>query len=186
MNTLTLPVSPAGAADSHTVRPARPADIPGLYALIRHYSDQEILLPRTKRDLRNNIHDFRVIASTDRVLACAVLHLYTPKIAELRSLAVVPDLRGAGLGRLMVEALLQEARRGDLEMVFAFTYATDFFARLGFAPIDRSLVPWKAWKDCANCPKQECCDEVAVAYWLRSPAATTSRPAFPILSNYNI
>ncbi|MBI3694590.1 MAG: GNAT family N-acetyltransferase [Acidobacteria bacterium] len=91
---------------------------------------------------------------------------------------MAPDAQGAGLGRAIVEALLEEARERDLDMVFAFTYELKFFARLGFAPIARELVPWKAWKDCAACPKQDCCDETAVAYWLKpSPGA----PVFRIL-----
>ena len=152
-----------------TVRPARTADIPALYALIRHYSEQGILLPRTKQNLRKMIHNFRIISCGNQVLACAVLHFYTPTIAELRSLAVAPSQRGAGLGRLIVEALLGEARARDLELVFAFTYAVDFFAKLGFMPIDRALVPWKAWMDCSICPKRDCCDEIAVAYRLKPP-----------------
>jgi amino-acid N-acetyltransferase len=100
------------------------------------------------------------------LLACGLLHLYTPKIAEVRSLAVAPQHRGSGLGRLLVQALLEEARQRGLEMVFAFTYATDFFARLGFQPIDRAELPWKVWTDCVHCPKRLCCDEIAVAHRL--------------------
>ena len=162
---------------SLTVRPARAADIAGLHTLIRHYSDQGILLPRTKQNLREMIQDFRVISSHKQIVACATLHFYTPVIAELRSLAVAPSERGLGLGRLIVEALLDEARARDLEMVFAFTYAVDFFAKLGFFPIDRALVPWKAWNDCSICPKRECCDEIAVACRLKPPL-------FPIFSRH--
>lgn len=173
------------SAVGEAVRLAKVADIASLHALIRHYSQQGILLPRTKRDLRKSIHDFRVITSYDRVLACAILHLYTPRIAELRSLAVAPDAHGAGLGRRIVEALIEEARSRSLDMVFAFTYEATFFARMGFLPIDRALVPWKAWKDCIHCPKQDCCDEIAVARWLQAPPPALPVPLFPILSGHN-
>ena len=182
----TASLTPASLSTSRpAVRPAKPADIPGIHALIRHYSQKGILLPRTKRDLRKTMRDFRVISDDARMLACAVLHLYTPTVAELRSLAAAPDLHDAGLGRVIVEALLEEARARDFEMVFAFTYETQFFARLGFLPIDRALVPWKAWRDCFRCPKQDCCDEVAVAHRLRSPHTIGPVSAFPILSNHN-
>ena len=169
------------------VRPARPSDLPTLSALIGHYSDQGILLPRSEHDLRKTIGDFRVISEMGQVIACAVLRLYTPKVAELRSLAVAPGQRGAGLGTRLVKALLREARARDLDMVFAFTYEVDFFARLGFGPVDRGLVPWKAWRDCRLCPKQDCCDEVAVARWLEAAEEGTTRlpPVFPILGSYN-
>ncbi len=154
------------------LRAARPRDVRGLYALIRHYSDLQILLPRTEQDLLQTIGNFRVISSKNRLLACAVLHFYTPKVAELRSLAVAPEAQGTGLGRALVEALLEEARRRGLDMVFAFTYEVKFFQRMGFAPIEREQVPWKAWRDCAVCPKQGCCDETAVAYWLKPKWST--------------
>ena len=168
------------------VRPAKPADALPLHDLIRHYSEQGILLPRTLEDLRKTIGNFRVISSDGKVLACAALQPYTPTAAELRSLAVTPELRGTGLGRNLVQAVLEEAFSRNLEMVFAFTYATEFFSGLGFVPIDRSLVPWKAWKDCLFCPKRDCCDEVAVAYWLKRPAAKKPAAKFPIWINHKI
>ena len=32
----------------------------------------------------------------------------------------------------------------------------------GFAVVDRSELPLKAWKDCLRCPKFQCCDEIAM------------------------
>ena len=162
------------------VRPARPGDVAALAALVRLYAEQGILLPRTEENLRKSIEIFRVISAKGYLLACGVLERYTPTVAELRSLAVVPGLRGGGLGRKLVQALLDEARDRDMEMVFALTYQVEFFARLGFSPINRELIPWKAWKDCLQCPKRECCDEVAMACWLR-PGAPASPPALPLL-----
>ncbi len=94
-------------------------------------------------------------------------------------------MAGLKVSWALLEALLEEARSRDLDMVFAFTYVIDFFARLGFRPIDRALVPWKAWKDCIHCPKQDCCDEVAVAHWLKPPPAPPVA-VFPILSSHNL
>jgi amino-acid N-acetyltransferase len=168
-----------------TVRTARHSDAPALYELIRHYSDQGILLPRSLEDLRKNIGNFRIIRSNDRVLACATLRQYTPEAGELRSLAVAPEAHGTGLGRRMVEAVLAEARRRRFRMVFAFTYAVEFFTRVGFEPIDRSMVPWKAWNDCLACPKRDCCDETAVAYWLGPRPAPSASAVFSILPHHN-
>lgn len=175
---------PALAAPA--VRAAKPADAAALHDLIQYYSDRGILLPRTLDDLRKTIGHFRVISSNGRILACATLRPYTAEAAELRSLAVAPDLHGSGLGRRIVEAVLAEARTRRFEMVFAFTYAVEFFTRLGFAPIDRSLVPWKAWKDCLVCPKRDCCDETAVAYWPGARRPPSTPPPFLILSNHKI
>jgi len=172
------PVCPV--ANRYRVRRARQDDIPSLGSLVRFYAEQGILLPRTEEEFRETIRDFRVIRSEGRVIGCAVLHFYTAKVAELRSLAVLPAHRGEGLGRHLVEALLEEARVSDLDMVFALTYATEFFARLGFVPIDREWIPWKAWKDCLACPKRECCDEIAVARWLKPTAVCGPPPPFSL------
>ena len=156
---------------ANTLQPGRPSDVPALYALIRHYSDQDILLPRTVEELERRIGDFFLLFNDNQLVSCGMLQIYTETVAELRSLAVASNWCGAGLGRQMVEALLAEARSRGLEMVFAFTTTPAFFSRLGFLPIDRDLVPWKAWNDCQACPKRECCDEVAMGYWLKPPKA---------------
>lgn len=57
----------------------------------------------------------------------------------LRSLAVRPDRRGAGLGRALAVAAVAAAGGRD---VFLLTLDhAGFFARLGFAPVDRASAP---------------------------------------------
>jgi amino-acid N-acetyltransferase len=51
--------------------------------------------------------------------------------------------------------------------VFAFTYVTEFFQKVGFHAVERGVLPLKAWKDCLRCPKFHACDEVAVLRILR-------------------
>jgi amino-acid N-acetyltransferase len=53
----------------------------------------------------------------------------------------------------MVEALEEEARKNDLEAIFAFTCVPEFFEKLGFSEVERGELPLKAWKDCLRCPK---------------------------------
>jgi amino-acid N-acetyltransferase len=70
----------------------------------------------------------------------------------VRSLAVLPERKERGTGRVLVEALESEARDNSLEAIFAFTYVPGFFARLGFSEVERGELPLKAWKDCLRCP----------------------------------
>ena len=46
--------------------------------------------------------------------------------------------------------------------VFALTLEPEFFTRMGFGLVDRSTLPMKVWRDCARCPKQQHCDEIAM------------------------
>jgi len=159
-----------------TLRKARMGDIAGILRLINGYAAQGLMLPRNGMELAENIRDFTVAVSGDIVHGCAALHFYGPTMAEVRSLAVDETLKGAGIGRLLMEALDAEARSYDLDLVFAFTYVPEFFTRLGYRRVDRSALPLKAWKDCLRCPKFQACDEIAVLKWLK-PEAERLGPA---------
>lgn len=63
-------------------------------------------------------------------------------IALLRSLAVAPAYRSAGLGRKLVDAALARARAlGVQEIYLLTTDAAEYFSRLGFAAVAREDVP---------------------------------------------
>jgi len=138
------------------------ADIPAILTLINGFAARGIMLPRTEFELAENLRDFSVIQTDSEVSGCAALHFYTPRAAEVRSLAIHPDLQGRGAGRILVQALEAEAQAFGVEDVFDFTYVPDFFLKLGFTTLERGELPLKAWKDCLRCPKFQCCDEVAV------------------------
>jgi amino-acid N-acetyltransferase len=150
-----------------TARKANMGDIAPLLRLINDYAANGVMLPRTEFDVSENIRDFSVINSGTDLIACGALHFYTPTMAEVRSLAVDPRWKSHGVGRRMVEALLDEARQFSLDAVFAFTYVPGFFRKLGFDEVERGELPLKAWKDCLRCPKFQCCDEIAMVQVLR-------------------
>jgi amino-acid N-acetyltransferase len=149
------------------VRKAAIRDIHSILDLINAYAAQGIMLPRTEFEMSENIRDFSVAYDGDTLLGCGALHFYTPLTAEVRSLAVRPQVKQHGIGRAVVESLEEEARENELESVFAFTYVPGFFAKLGFSEVERGEMPLKAWKDCLRCPKFERCDEVPVLKRLR-------------------
>ena len=95
-------------------------------------------------------------------------------MAEVRSLAVHPDAKGSGCGRLLMEAIEREANEFGLDAVFAFTYVPGFFAKIGYRQVDRGELPLKAWKDCLRCPKFQACDEIAVLKILQENAILPS------------
>src|SRR5262249_13456438 len=60
----------------------------------------------------------------------------------LRSLAVIPDQRGSGIGAALVSRLEQSCREQGLRHLLLLTETADtFFARRGYARADRSTVP---------------------------------------------
>ena len=59
----------------------------------------------------------------------------------LRSLAVAPDHRGAGLGTRLCEAVIGRAAERGLRRLFLLTFEAPFFRRLGFEECERASVP---------------------------------------------
>lgn len=174
-----MPAEVLEVIERRIVRKATLRDIPALLQLINDYAAQGIMLPRTEFEISENIRDFTVTYSGPQLLGCGALHFYTPVSGEVRSLAVTPHHKTSGIGRLLVEALENEANHNNLHAIFAFTYVPDFFRKLGFQQVDRGLLPLKVWKDCLTCPKFECCDEIAVIKTLRPEALLPVSPHFP-------
>lgn len=62
--------------------------------------------------------------------------------ALLRSLVVPPSARGKGLGRRIVEALLDEARESGIKRLWLLTTTAEhFFRAIGFTPVAREAAP---------------------------------------------
>src|SRR5579862_6577670 len=114
MTTLEIENPGAPRAGELTVRKARISDIHALLGLINAYAGKGIMLPRTEFEMSENIRDFTVVYQNNRLIGCGALHFYTPTTAEVRSLAVEPEIKNQGIGRVLLEALEQEARDNDL------------------------------------------------------------------------
>jgi len=164
-----------------SLRSAKLTDIPGLLGVINSYAAQGIMLPRTEFELAENIRDFVVALEDSRIIGCGALHFYTPRSAEIRSLAVEPLKKAGGVGRKIVELLETEALEQELQSIFAFTYVQGFFEKLGFSQVDRGELPLKAWKDCLRCPKFQACDEIPMLKYLTEGASKPPRGLFQIL-----
>jgi len=142
-------------------------DIPALLDLINGYAAKGIMLSRTEFEMSENMRDFMVAYAGNQLVGCGALHFYSPTMGEVRSLAVADSHKTHGIGRMIVDSLVYEAKLYGLDAVFAFTYVPGFFGRVGFHEVERGELPLKAWKDCLRCPKFDCCDEIAVLRVLR-------------------
>jgi amino-acid N-acetyltransferase len=164
-----------------TLRSARLPDIPGLLEVINAYAAEGIMLPRTEFELAENIRDFVVAVEDGQFVGCGALHFYTPRSAEVRSLAVSAQKKASGVGRRIVQMLEEDARLQQVESIFAFTYVPGFFEKLGFRQVDRGELPLKAWKDCLRCPKFQACDEIPMLKTLVEGAPEPANEPFRIL-----
>lgn len=137
-------------------------DVEHIHAIIQPHADAGTLLPRSIAELCENVRDFVVAEEDGHIVGCGALHLYGRHLAEIRSIAVAPESKGRGVGRALVDALMDEARRQSVTCVCLFTRTPSFFAHLGFEIARREELPDKIYKDCVCCPKLSDCDEIAM------------------------
>lgn len=150
------------------VRQAKARDVEKIFQLIKVNSDQALMLPRSRYKIFSRLQG-AVVAEDDNheIIGCAVLVILWGDLAEIQSLVVAPHKRGKGLGKKIVEALIEKAAALDIPKILTLTYQVDFFSKLGFKIIDKDLIPRKIWGECLECPKLESCDETAMMYYFK-------------------
>lgn len=156
-------MKPASARDV-ALREALPDDVERLHLLLQGFAEQGLLLPRSVEEVYRNFREFVVAEHDGRIAGCAGLRLYSTEIAEIVGLAVSEESHGRGIGRLMIENLLAQAKALGIRKVIALTLQPDFFYKLGFEPTQVALYPQKIAADCSRCAKRATCIEIAVAY----------------------
>jgi amino-acid N-acetyltransferase len=157
----------ATVAPAPVVRAAVLADVARMEVLMAPFVATGDLLPRTNYDLCRHIKEYVVAEDADSaIVGTASLKVYSTQLAEIAGLAVRDDQQGRGVGRALVESVLDDARALGLTQVFGLTRKPVFFLRLGFRVVEKEQFPLKVWADCARCPRQDACDEVAVALTL--------------------
>jgi amino-acid N-acetyltransferase len=156
------PPKPAPAAVNPTIRTAAISDVPTIHRLLEGYAKQGNLLPRTLNELYRHLRDFFVVEVDGKFAGCGALEIFTDDLGEVRSLMVEDEFKGHGLGRLIVERIIQEARTIGLKRLMALTYVPPFFHKLGFRTVPKEALPEKVWGVCVKCYKFNHCDEIAV------------------------
>ena len=156
------------------IREAHIDDLDAICGIIEHWARQGEHLPRSRDEILESLSEFAVAVEGDTVVGCGSLWIYTPQLAEIRSLGVVPGRKGGGLGSTLTRYFVDWAADLGIPKVFVLTRAPEFFARCGFKTVSVSILPEKVLKDCATCPRNDACDEVAM---------TLDTGAIPIRAN---
>jgi N-acetylglutamate synthase-like GNAT family acetyltransferase len=114
------------------IRAAQASDIPAIADLIAPYVEDGSLLARTYEEFDELLPHFFVAEDDGEIVGCAALEIYSPKLAELRSLAVSPKAQGQGVGKLLVNACVERAKEHNVLEVMAITSSDAFFQACGF------------------------------------------------------
>jgi amino-acid N-acetyltransferase len=148
------------------VRKAQIADVRKIHGVVNTSAGQGEMLPRSLGELYDNMRDYFVYEEGGEILGTSALHVCWEDLAELRSLCVVEPARRRGIGHVLVNACIEEARSFAIGKVFLLTYQDEFFRKCGFTVVDKKDLPQKIWSDCIKCPKFPECDEIAMAVTL--------------------
>ncbi|MDP6544803.1 MAG: N-acetyltransferase [Phycisphaerae bacterium] len=150
------------------LRSAQTVDAEAICSLINYYAERGQMLHRNMESAYNSLREFQVATGDDeRIVGCVAVDIFWADLAEVKSLAVAPDMVGQGIGGQLLTAAIEDARRMGVKRLFTLTYEQGFFQRQGFAIIDRQDLPEKVWRECLVCPKADACDEIAMMLVLK-------------------
>ena len=168
--------------DAVRIRPAVYEDARPVYRLVREHSDA--LLVRPLSNVLEHLDRFLVAEAPGGEIVGAICYGLWPEIgdelrtsAELQSVCVAAAWRRRGVGRRLVLAQIDRLRALHVGQIVVLTYATAFFASLGFREIDKHAIMYKLYTGCVNCPKHEdpfTCPERAMALAPEPPPAAVA------------
>lgn len=144
------------------IRKAKIKDIKQIQTLINSFAKDDLMLPRSINELYENLRDFFVYEDKGRVIGCCALHISWDDLAEIKSLAVDRRHQNKGVGRILIEECIKEAKELGAKKFFVLTYAPVFFKKFGFQKIAHNKLPHKIWAECIKCPKFPDCREIAL------------------------
>ena len=162
------------------LRPATADDAPAIHRLITGHLNEGHLLPRQPGEIAVHASRFIVVVEGPakaghhgggEIVGCADLAPLSHTVAEIRSLIVSAPMRSNGVGRRVIEALIDGARAAGFERLCAFTHAPSYFVRLGFSLVPHEWLPEKVSTDCGSCALFRTCGQYAVMLRLGPPDA---------------
>jgi amino-acid N-acetyltransferase len=118
------------------VRPATTGDVKQIQAIRQSIEGSRVLLGRELVDLYEHVPEFLVaVDENDFVVGAGALHVMWEDLAEVRSVVVADHMRGHGVGKAIVAALLERAGIIGTKRVFCLTFEVEFFSTFGFQEI---------------------------------------------------
>ncbi|WP_318662945.1 amino-acid N-acetyltransferase [Treponema sp.] len=117
-------------------------DISSVLSLMDPFVKKGILLPRTKASFADKFEEYVVYQVDGGIHACASLHDYDGKQAEIAGVAVDESYSKLGIGVKLMNYLLVKAKEKGLESVFVLTTQTaDWFEKIGFEADSIESIP---------------------------------------------
>lgn len=142
---------------------AKLTDIVAMQELVLDEVKKGVILFRSSDEMATNIRSYILAKDDEKIIGFGALHFHTAELGEVRSLMVDNAYQGKGIGRGIVETMIEEGKKLEVKKVFTLTYVKGFFEALGFSQIPKETLPaHKIWADCIKCKHFPVCEEVAL------------------------
>lgn len=145
------------STDGIVLRSATLRDAERIHALVHLHKDE--LVPRPLGNIVENIDRFIIAEEGGEMVGCTAYQIW-PEIGaplkatvEIQSVAVRAPYRRRGIGRLLVEGVIDRVRPFEPAEVMVLTLTPPFFASLGFQEIPKTHIMHKLYSGCINCTK---------------------------------
>jgi amino-acid N-acetyltransferase len=157
------------------IRPSEFEDAEAIFNLIKQFPEE--VLPRSLSDIVQNIDRFLVCEVNGKVVGTVSWQILpeigaprTPSL-EIKSLAVSVDFSRKGIGRALVQGVIERMTKLHPAEIVALTFHPQFFEKLGFREVQKEKLMHKLYTGCINCTKYDSpftCPEIAVVLEVKS------------------
>ena len=122
------------------IRPAVTKDVSFIHRMVDNYTLDGRLLAKAQVSLYEDVQEFWVAEADGVVVGCGALHVMWEDLAEVRTIAVVPELRRRGIGSMIIAELIRRGTQLGVKRFFGLTFEIDFFAAHGFQVVEKTPV----------------------------------------------
>jgi len=149
------------------IKPLKNEDYAVMAGIINSFAGQGLMLPKTVKQLKS-LAKYIVAKENKKIIGGVGLKRWSNNLVELVSLAILPRYHGRGLGSLLINKAMTQAKKMGYKTIFTLTLRPSIFEKLGMNRAAIKSFPQKIWGDCKNCPKNAKgpddakCDEIAL------------------------
>src|SRR4051812_35855841 len=93
------------------LRKAKMGDVRQMHKLLSHFADKRELLPRAISEVYENLQQFYVAEDAGHIIGTGALYVTWDNLAEVKALAVDEKYQGRGVGKQLLEAAIDMARK---------------------------------------------------------------------------
>jgi len=134
------------------IRPAVVSDIGKIHDLIKKYSSEEVLLPKSIAKLAAMLPSFLVAQYDGRFAGNVGFKIDEDFQAEIVSWVVDKQYHEHGIGGILITSVMEKIEDLGIKSVLALTTHPGTFEKHGFKEVDKNSLTKKILADCSHCP----------------------------------